>query len=419
MRIGIEMLGVQSAGRSRGVGRYTGQLVSHSLAASSADEYVLYFYGGVPRVERAWPGSPLIRELPTDGSGGLGGAAARLAAENPDQLDALLLTCPLENFRGYLPPAPRNRRLRMAAIVYDLIPALFPEQYLRHPAIAEAYRRALAALEQYDLLLTISDSARRDCLSRLPMSPDRIANISAGGDFDRFFPPPPGSPSLEAAAILRRHGLTEPFIFCLTALDHRKNLDGALAAFALLPDDVRRSHRLALTCAMSSQDDYDRLRQIVAQSPAAGQIVTTGALDDESLRVMYQHCAAFLFPSRYEGFGLPILEAMQCGAAVVAGDNSSQVEAVGGAGLLADAESPSEIARQLRRLLADSDLARRLREAAPLQARRFRWELSAARCRSALEQTVGRPPAAGPIRRLLVRGRMAASSRLHRLGGRA
>ena len=414
MRIGIEMLGAQSAGRTRGVGRYTRQLVSHLLAANLADEHVLYFHAGLPGAEDGWPQGARLRSLPPDGERGLSGATARLAAENPDGLDVLLLTCPLENFQGYLPPAPRGGRLRLAAIVYDLIPALYSEHYLQHPAIAEAYRRALAAIEQYDLLLTISAATRGDCLSRLRTAADRVMDIGAGGDFDRFFPPQSARPSPAAEVVLRRHGLTEPFVFSLTALDHRKNLAGVLAAFSLLPEKLRQTHRLALTCAMSSADDYSRLQAIVARSPAAERIVLTGSLDDEALRIMYQHCAAFLFPSHYEGFGLPVLEAMQCGAAVVAGDNSSQIEVAGDAALLADAQSPGEIAGQLRRLLEDPALSRRLRDAAPRQASGFRWELSAQRCRAALEQAAARPPAAGALRRWLALGRMAASERLRR-----
>ena len=414
MRIGIEMLGAQSAGRMRGVGRYTRQLVSHLLAANSADDYVLYFHADLPGAEHGWPQGARLRSLLPAGERSLSGATARLVAENPDRLDALLLTCPLENFQGYLPPAPRGGRVRLAAIVYDLIPALYPEHYLQNPLIAEAYRRALAAIEQYDLLLTISAATRCDCLKRLRTAADRVVDIGAGGDFDRFYPPPDARPSPAAQEVLKRHGLTEPFIFSLTALDHRKNLAGALAAFSLLPENLRQTHQLALTCAMSSADDYSRLKAVVTRSPVAERIVLTGALDDEALRIMYQYCAAFLFPSHYEGFGLPILEAMQCGAPVVAGANSSQIEVAGDAALLADAHSPAEIAAQLRRLLEDPALSRRLREAAPRQASAFRWELSAQRCRAALERTVALPAATGAVGRWLARGRMAASARLRR-----
>jgi hypothetical protein len=391
-------------------------LVSRLLADRGPHDYLLYFHAGLPGADEAWPGAAAIRWLEPDDGGAIDGAVRRLTVENPERLDLLLLSNPLENFRGYLPPQPPAGGVRMAAIVYDLIPALFPQQYLRHPAIAEAYRRALAALEQYDLLLTISDAGRDDCLRLLRTTADRIVNISAAGDESRFFLADAARDSEAGAATLERHGILGPFVYSLTALDHRKNLAGALSAFELLPSELRPSHQLVLTCAMSSDDDYARVQSIVAQSPAAERIVLTGPLDDDVLRVMYQRCAAFLFPSRYEGFGLPILEALQCGAAVVAGRNSSQIEVLGEAGLLADAESPGEIAAQLRRVLEDAELAQRLRDAAPQQAQKFRWELSAERCRAALEATIARPPAAGRIRRLLARSRHAVAERLRRRG---
>src|SRR6185312_11090039 len=115
MRIGIDMLGAQSAGRTRGVGRYTRQLASHLLAVGGRDDYVLYFHAGLP-------GAEAIRSLEPDGAGALEDSLRRLAAQNPDRLDLLLLSNPLENFHGYLPPPPTGA-LRLAAVVYDLIPA--------------------------------------------------------------------------------------------------------------------------------------------------------------------------------------------------------------------------------------------------------------------------------------------------------
>lgn len=416
MRIGIDMLGVQSAGRTRGVGRYTRSLVRELLSRHPQSDFVLYFYADAPQEKDSWPGAPTIRRLPGSARGGLDRVVRRLAQDNPDGLDALLLSCPLENFRGYLPPAPPANRLRMAAIVYDLIPAVFPDQYLRHPAIAQAYWQALAALEGYDLLLTISESGRRDCIRWLGAAPERVANISAAGDPDRFFPAGAARSAAEEQ-VLKRHGVSEPFIYSLTALDHRKNLQGALAAYALLPAPLRRSHQLALTCAMSSEDDRAHVRKAIAASPVADRVALTGSLEDDELRTLYQRCSVFLFPSRYEGFGLPILEALQCGAAVAAGRNSSQIEVVGDAGLLVDADRPDDIAASLRELLEDADLIRRLRRAAPRQARRFSWQRTAELCHAALEQTVAAPPAAGRLGRLLARGRMAVNRRLHRYGG--
>jgi len=105
--------------------------------------------------------------------------------------------------------------------------------------------------------------------------------------------------------------------------------------------------------------------------------VLSDLLSDKALRVLYQRCAAFVFPSSYEGFGLPILEAMHCGAPVVAGNNSSQIEVVGDAELLFNVANPGELAAQLVRVLDDAGQARELRERAVVQARRFRWEETA------------------------------------------
>ena len=106
--------------------------------------------------------------------------------------------------------------------------------------------------------------------------------------------------------------------------------------------------------------DWDRDRTPATTPESAvseGQVVVTGEVSDETLRLLYQRCEAFVFPSLYEGFGLPLLEAMHCGAAVIAGNNSSQVEVVGDAGLLADADDASDIAAKLATLLDDPVLA--------------------------------------------------------------
>jgi len=414
MRFGIDMLGTQSAGRTRGVGRYTRQLVRHLLDRPADDDYFLYFYDGLPGGDERWPGRPTVRRHEGRGAGGnLRLPVQSLAQENPDQLDVLLLSCALENFQGFLPPDRPLGGMRMAAVVHDLIPSHFPMHYLRHPAIAKAYHRALAALRQYDLLLVISEAVRNDCLRLLDLPESRVVNISAGSDAKTFFPDrcePAPHACIEA---LRGAGVAPPFIFALTALDERKNLHGLLAAFRLLPERLRQTHVLVLTCASSDAGDLARVHDVIRQSGLAERIVLTSAIDDDTLRVLYQRSSAFVFPSRCEGFGLPLVEAMQCGAAVVAGDNSSQIEVVGEAGLLADVDDPADIARQLARVLDDRPLADDLRRRAVTQARRFDWATTAAACHAALAHAAVGPPATHWLRRLVARGRLAVTDRIH------
>ncbi|HQU46968.1 MAG TPA: glycosyltransferase family 1 protein, partial [Pirellulales bacterium] len=381
MRIGVDMLADQSAGRTRGTGRYARGLVGE-LRRASQHEFFPYYYDGLPQTADLFGPHVPVRTLPTSGS--LHAAAHQLANENRDELDVLLLTCPLENFYGYLPPFPSRSGLRLAAIVYDLIPLRFPDQYLHHPGIAQSYRRALAALRQYDVLLTISESGRRDVIELLRVSPDRVVNIGAGSDAGFFYPAETHSAASHAARWLAEQGIEQPFVYALTALDYRKNLSGLLAAFERLPARLIASHQFVVTCASSNDDDARRARDVIARSAIGQRIVLSESLDDAGLRTLYQHAAALVFPSRYEGFGLPLLEAMQCGTPVVAGRNSSQIEVVGDAGLLADVDDAQDLANKIAAMLDDRRLADEFRVRGLEQAGRFTWPAVAQRCLDAL-----------------------------------
>ncbi|HUY35232.1 MAG TPA: glycosyltransferase family 1 protein [Pirellulales bacterium] len=412
------MLGIQAAGRARGVGRFTRQFARHLLERPGDDDFLLYFHDGLPGGDEPWPSGPAVRRLGgAKAGGGLPWSVQRLARRNPDQLDVLLLSCALENFQGYLPPDPPLGGPRMAAVVHDLIPSHFPDHYLRHPAIAKAYHRALASLRQYDLLLVISEAVRSDCARILGIPDQRVVNISAGSDPLAFFPDRNGPAPAAGVARLRALGVSSPFLFALTALDERKNLPGLLAAYRLLPARLRQTHALVLTCAAGDAGDHARLRDVIRRSGVAERVVLTSAVDDESLRALYQRCSVFVFPSRCEGFGLPLLEAMQCGAAVVAGGNSSQVEVVGDAGLLADADDPADLARQLTRVLDEPALAEELRRRAVRQARMFDWATTARVGHAALARLASGPPATHWVRRLAARGRLAVTDRIHPWGG--
>ncbi|MEX0711710.1 MAG: glycosyltransferase family 1 protein, partial [Pirellulales bacterium] len=292
-------------------------------------------------------------------------------------------TSAFEPVRGYLPPPKPLNGLKLAALLYDLIPGLFEQQYLPDSAAAATYYQALETVRRYDLLLAISEASRLDACRIMGLPPSRVHSISAAAD-SRFFcpdssqPPPP-----EAADLLVRLGVRQPFVYCLAALDYRKNVLGLVAAFQRLPCRLRQSHQLVLTCS-GNEPETAALVQSAEQAGIADALVLTGTLDDVAIRTLYRRCAAFVFPSRYEGFGLPVLEAMLCGAAVIAGNNSSQIEVVGDAGLLADVDDPADLAGQIARLLDDAPLAARLRRQAPLAARRFRWEDTADRCQAAM-----------------------------------
>lgn len=388
MRIGIDMLGNQSSSRHRGIGRYTRNLVSQLLLRHPQHQYVLYHYEGLPGMDDAWPGSPELRLVYCDvPDGNLRESAEQIAANNRDGLDILLQTTPLECYSGHLPPAKTVRGPKLAAILYDLIPMLFQELYLSHTKYSQTYYQAVRQLRQYDLLLTISEASRRDGLHVLEMSPEQVVTIGAASNREFFFPDR-SQPIPEAVrSTLRRFGVDGSFVYCLSGLDARKNLLGLMQAFAMLSPELKRQYQLVITCSMTEEEDQswrDQARRLGIYE----RLVLTNFIPDEIIRVFYQRCAAFVFPSLYEGFGLPILEAMHCGAPVAAGRNSSQEEVVGDAGLLIEAESPDDIAAKLSLLLENTALAESLRALGPRRAETFTWEATADRAIEAIERTV-------------------------------
>lgn len=388
------MLGVQSPSRLRGIGRYTRQLVEQLLTRFAEHEYVLYFYEGLPGLTDRWPGNPILRHLAADADDASLRSRPQRLAGNPDDCDILLISCAFEQFEKYLPPSKPVGGPKMATILYDLIPALMPDNYLRDAAVSQYYHWALRTVRHYDLLLAISEASRQDWSRLMNVPGERIVTIGAASD-GQFFKPDRRQPVPDAVAHeLRALGIRDRFLFCLTGMDDRKNVQGLLAAYECLPAAVRERHQLVVTCKMNEHEAAHWSAQ-VRNRGLDGQTLFTNFLPDEAVRTLYQRCEAFVFPSQYEGFGLPLLEAMHCGAAVVAGRNSSQPEVVGDAGLLADVDNPADLAAKITRVLDDASLAESLRQRAQERARQFTWEATADRAMAALERLARRPSRLG------------------------
>ena len=387
VRIGVDMLGVQSPHHGhRGIGRYGINLMSALMARNDGHEFVLYIHDELsserlPDTKRAEVRVVDHSIVPDEGT--VSQRMDRLVRTNPDGLDLFLVLSPFEPWNHYCPPAPPLNGLRMAAVVYDLIPFLFPpENYF--DTILMQYYRSLETLRRYDLLLAISDATRQDVLTSLALPSERVVPIGAGCDRQFFRPDPSPSPSREAQDTLRRLGITKPFVLNVGGLVERKNTLGLVDAFGRLDSKLKAAYQLVLTFS-AGETEFAQVREYAKQHGADDSLVWTNEVSDETLRLLYQRCQAFVLPSQYEGFGLPLLEAMQCGAAVIAGNNSSQIEVVGDAGLLANVSDPSDIAEKLERLLTDAELTRQLRDRAAVQSRQFSWDLTAERTAKAIE----------------------------------
>jgi glycosyltransferase involved in cell wall biosynthesis len=180
-----------------------------------------------------------------------------------------------------------------------------------------------------------------------------------------------------------------PFVLSVGDLQPRKNHIGLIEAFSrLIKSRPQLPHRLII----AGQDTWfgGRVREAARNSGVEDRISFTGFVSDEDLLRLYNACDCFVFPSFYEGFGIPILEAMACGRAVACSNTSAMPEVADGAGLLFDPTRPDEIARAMRDILIDGELRARMERLGLQRAAAFSWQKSAQLTLQVYEQVAGR-----------------------------
>jgi len=270
-----------------------------------------------------------------------------------------------------------------ACTVYDLIPLVYEDQYLDDASYARWYREKVENLKQSNLLLAISDSVRREVVSRLDLPEVRVINISAAADpcFQ-----PITIPESKQLAIRGAWGISRPFVMFTGGVDYRKNIQGLLRAYARLPMEVRKGHQLVIVCAANAASLSQLRKQASDAGLAQDEVVFTGFVSDEDLIALYNLCTVFCFPSLYEGFGIPALEAMQCGAATIGSDRSSIPEVIGCQQALFDPSDLEAFAAKLHQVLVDDEFRASLREHALKQARKFTWANCASLAWDGLEE---------------------------------
>jgi glycosyltransferase involved in cell wall biosynthesis len=405
MRILIDMQGAQSTGsRLRGIGRYTQALIKEMVRLSGEHEVILALNGLFPETIEPIRAA-FVEHLPannihvweavgsvnaTDPSNNARRQAAEITREaflaslDPD----IVLTTSL--FEGLVDDAITSigtftSRIPTAVILYDLIPLIHRNVYLQNETVERWYLNKLDHLRRANLLLSISASSRQEALDYLGFPPTNVVNISTA--CDSHFKP------IEVDDARRIHlqktyGLVRPFVMYTGGIDHRKNIEGLIHAYASLPKQIRSTHQLAVVCSIQTED-RKRLHQLAKTRGLGGdELVITGFVAEEDLLALYNLCKMFVFPSWHEGFGLPALEAMACGRAVIGANTSSVPEVIDREDALFDPYNDDVITRKIEEVLTNdlfrSELERHGRE----QAKKFSWEQTALRAWQALEAFV-------------------------------
>jgi glycosyltransferase involved in cell wall biosynthesis len=219
-------------------------------------------------------------------------------------------------------------------------------------------------------VICVSQNVKDYAVQHYRVDPDRLSVVHNG--VGAHFRP---VPQAEAAPVLRRYGLPERYVFCAARFEKRKNLPGALRAFAAYR---RHDPECRIVLAGDMYHQRDRMAALAESLGIADAVVMPGYIPNEDLPAVYSHCLFFAYPSIWEGFGIPLLEAMACGAPVLSSAVTSIPEVAGDAALLVDPLSDAEMAAGFLRLGTEPELRARLAAAGPLQAARFSWERCAA-----------------------------------------
>lgn len=406
MRIVIDLQSAQAENRKRGIGRYSLSLaqaiarncgghevfiVLSGLFPESIEPIRTSFQGILPKENiRVWYGVSGLDHL--DHSNALRRQSvsyvreAFLASLSPSVVIVSSL------FEGLVDDAitsigALSQTVPTAVVLYDLIPLINRSPYLDNPLVAEWYESKLGYLRRADLLLAISESSRQESIQYLGFPENQVVNISTAADehFHKQLIDPE-----RQAAVLHRYGFERSFVMYTGGIDHRKNIEGLIRAYARLPASLRKTHQLAVVCSIRPEDRV-RLEVLARQHGLEPkELVMTGFVPEEDLVALYNLCKVFVFPSWHEGFGLPALEAMACGRAVIGANTSSLPEVIGCDEALFDPLDDDSIARKLEQVLTNEEFRQALEQHGIEQARRFSWDKSAILAIHALETFVAR-----------------------------
>jgi len=369
LRIGMDYTAAVRQGA--GIGRYTRELVRALAELDRRHDYVLFAaMGGQRPADTAWPPDFQMRSVPLSDR-----ALTILWHRLQLPLWVELVTGPVDIFHSpdfVLPPV---RRAKTLVTVHDL-------SFIRYPQCADAGLRAYLnrvvprSVHRADRVLADSQSTQEDLMELLGVERAKIEVVYPGVE-ERFHP-------IEDQALLgevrKRYRLPPRFILGLGTLQPRKNFTRLIEAFA----DLRFAD-LRLVIVGGKGWLYEEIFAAVERLGLEEKVVFPGFVADGDLPALYNLADLFVFPSLYEGFGIPPLEAMACGTPVITSDASSLPEVVGEAGLMVEATDVEALAQAMKQVLEDDVLREDMITKGMKQPRNFTWEKAAAKLLSLYE----------------------------------
>jgi glycosyltransferase involved in cell wall biosynthesis len=377
MRIALnaQKLSATEGYQAGGISRYIYHLLGELRRAPSAH----IFQAFVPRMPSDSFLAPTERFRVTASGTATESPARRIMWEQLVLPGRLLGHCDLLHGLAFaLPLAWPGRSL---VTIFDLSFRRYPEHFNRANRVYLTLATRIA-VRRADRVLTISEHGRKEVIESFGVSPARVSTTYCAAD-ERFRP----FPAPEVQAFRQRRGLPERFILYLGTLEPRKNVVTLLRAYARLRSHWPKAPILVLAGAPGWL--YGEIFEVIEQLGLAHNVLLPGFIPGDEQALWYNAAAVFAYPSLYEGFGLPPLEAMACGTPVVVSNATSLPEVVGEAGVLVSPTDDAALASALRGVLEDEPFALNLRQAGLEQAARFSWRRMALETLRCYEEVAG------------------------------
>jgi len=357
MNIAFDMFFAKTEAMKRGIGRYSQNMIEAILQQETGHSYY-YFYPDVSK------GAEYLKDQ-----------LQQFLYRN--RIDVYHMTSPFNLFHlpANLFQAYSDTMLnkawfgytRVAATLYDVIPLVLEHQYM-NDFVRPIYMRVIEMIRSCDIIYAISETTKADAVRLTGMDADKISVIMGGYD-PKFTPLPAGAIPMAPY----RYGIAKPYVLCTGGDDPRKNLARLIEAFISANRILSNAYQLVIVYN-SSEDEKRAMLEHARLLGGEGSIVVTGYVPDGDLVELYRAAALFAFPSLYEGFGLPIVEAMACGTPVLTSNNSSLAEIGGDAVYQVDPANRDSIAEGIVQMLTHPQLAQELAARGLQQSRQYNWD---------------------------------------------
>jgi len=250
--------------------------------------------------------------------------------------------------------------------VHDLAP--FHDSSWAKKDATNLIKQKMDSIISSDAIIAVSEFTKKDIVERFNVDPNKITVIYEGAN-EEFFP------DNDRAAVHTITG-TDTYLLCVGQLQPRKNNLNLIHAFGMITPQFA-GLKLVFVGRPVSSTYLKELHDAVGKAGLGSSVMFAHSVDNAGLRKLYTRASCLVYPSLFEGFGLPILEAFRCGTPVITSNTSSLPEVAGEAGLLIDPHSPEDIAEAIKRFLSDDHLRGKLRAAIPAQLQKFSWEKAA------------------------------------------